>query len=205
MLNPVKWDVVDDGIFTYHGAVVDETLGDRLRKAKKTKKVGNAEMAAAAGVSEVTISRWLNDKTTPDPNELDRVAEFLGVTSEWLRKGGALPGVTAERLSGQGRAVREPSASIGRRLPPRVYERVYSYLERLREAGADEEQLDVAERTMRQERYARLNKATHREPSEDEMLIDVDAGWAAVWEILTAGGMKIPGPRPRFRKAEDGA
>jgi len=178
-----------------------ESLGERLRRVKKARGVDNAAIAAAAGVHPKTVSRWLNDKSNPDPSELDAAAEFLGVTSAWLRSG--------EQRAGH-MTVRESSSKYGttdtrRMLPPRAYERLFGYLDRLEKAGADEEQIDVARRLMADVRYSRLNKGSKSEPSEDDMLTDIDAGWSIVWELATQQGMKISGPRPRFGKAEEGA
>ena len=174
-----------------------ETLGERLRRTKRTRGVDNAEIAAAAGVHPKTVSRWLNDKSTPDPRELDAAAKYLGVTSDWLR-------------NGDGGGVRETGPLYElrpkpRMLPPRAYERLFSYLDRFEQAGADEEQIDVARRLMADTRYSKLNKGSRAEPSEEDLLTDIDAGWAIVWELATRDGMKIPGPRPRFGKAEEGA
>lgn len=177
--------------------MASETLGDRLRKAKKAKGASNGAVAEAAGVSEVTVSRWLNDRTKPDPDQLDRAAAFLGVTSAYLRRGEE---VASAHVSGAAQLAATATTVRGRgvRLPPAAYERLWGYLERLRAAGADDEQLDEAERIMADPRYAKLNKRTGRELTDEDWVGFVDAGWAAVWEASTRAGMKIPGPKPVF-------
>jgi len=158
------------------------TLGERLRKAKKAAKLSNSEIAAAAGVHEKTVSRWLNDVSNPDPVELDRAAGALGVTSTWLRYGDETGEERADAWT--------PNPRYRNRLPPRAYATVYGHLEAMRAAGASEEQLDEAERVMVDGAYNKLNTRDVRTRTEDELVTDIESAWLFIREVLTNGGMK---------------
>lgn len=174
-------------------------LAKALQQARKAARLTQAEVATRVGVTKGAVSQWEAGLSTPTDENTRGLAALYGIPAGALRFGDGAAAVPAQR------AAAKVAEGARRRLPPRVYERLYGYLERLERAGADEEQLDEAERIILQERYAKLNKATRAEPTEEQLLVDVDAGWAAVWEVLTSGGMRIPGPRPRFGKAEEGA
>lgn len=178
----------------------EDTLGERLKRAKKAKGANNGEIAAAAGVTDVTVSRWLNDVTKPGPEELDRAADFLGANRQWLRYGHPAPGDSA-RLTNLTLPTFDRNPLYRHRLPPRAYERVYEYLGRMEQAGASEEQMDLAERLMNDERYGKLNSKGPSTRTEDDVIEEIDAAWAFVWELATRGGLTIPGPRPRFEEA----
>lgn len=81
----------------------DETLGDRLRRARKRAKLTNAQIGAAVGKTPVTVSRWMTDVSTPSADDLGRVAATLGVSVAWLK---------GEPESEPAR-VREPAVSYG--------------------------------------------------------------------------------------------
>lgn len=162
-----------------------DTIGERLRSVRKRHGLRQEDLAARVGVHPKTVSRWENNTQPPEAAALEHVAATLGVTEQWLRYGetGPEPIVTSRR---------------GVRLPPAAYARLWGYLERLRDAGLGEEQIEEAERIMSDPRYAKLNKRNGRELSGDEWAAFVDAGWAAVWETLARAGARIPGPKPVF-------
>lgn len=45
----------------------------------KRKSVSSIELAERLGVSKATVSYWLNDKTFPTPETLEKLAQVLGV------------------------------------------------------------------------------------------------------------------------------
>lgn len=63
------------------------TLGARLQAAREKKGIGQSELARRIGVVATTAWRWEHDRCTPRPADLDRLAEELGVSAEWLRAG----------------------------------------------------------------------------------------------------------------------
>lgn len=79
-----------------------ETLGDRLTKSMKQGGLSVAEVAKAAGVHAVSVSRWRHDASVPDAIVLDRLAKFLRskgqsyVTSDWLLHGAQSEGAVRE-------------------------------------------------------------------------------------------------------------
>lgn len=60
------------------------TLGDRLRKARISAGLEQADLARACGVSRPLISRWEHDHSVPDVNQALRWAEATGVSFGWL-------------------------------------------------------------------------------------------------------------------------
>lgn len=87
-----------------------DSLGQRLQGARKAAKKSQAEVAAAAGVHPKTVSRWENDRQTPDPDELAKAAQFLDVEADWLRYGQASGGA---RTLGDDPGIRALFDSIG--------------------------------------------------------------------------------------------
>lgn len=63
----------------------ENTLGQRLKKARMAKRMQIKEVAAAAGVTSQTIGSWENDKYKPNqPGKLKKVADVLEVSVEYL-------------------------------------------------------------------------------------------------------------------------
>lgn len=69
------------------------------------------------------------------------------------------------------------------RLPPAAYERVYRYLERMEAADIPEEEVLQASRLFTEANYAKLYAGGRRDLTEEELLIDIDATWAAIREV----------------------
>lgn len=62
---------------------VVERIESRLYEIGKTK----TEFYKEVGVSSASMSQWRNRKTTPRIKVLERIADYLGVTYEWLVAG----------------------------------------------------------------------------------------------------------------------
>ena len=60
------------------------TFGERLRKARKSKGITQAELAEAIGVHEMTIRRWETDKRSPRIEEIRALASFLEIPVDFL-------------------------------------------------------------------------------------------------------------------------
>lgn len=60
------------------------TIADRLRVLRQRRGVGQAEVAAAAGVAVPTVSEWESGKKKPSRNSLQRLATFYNVAVDVL-------------------------------------------------------------------------------------------------------------------------
>jgi DNA-binding XRE family transcriptional regulator len=63
----------------------EDTLGQRLRKARSIKGLQVREVASAAEICNHTLSGWENDKHKPtQPGKLKRVVDVLGISMEYV-------------------------------------------------------------------------------------------------------------------------
>lgn len=62
------------------------TTGARIRQAREAHepRLSQEQLAHAAGVTLVTVSRWERGLNRPFPRQLPAIAEALGVEVEWL-------------------------------------------------------------------------------------------------------------------------
>lgn len=58
--------------------------GERLREAREKKGVTQAQLEEALKISEHSVSRYENNRSRPHPDVLHALANFLGVTTDWL-------------------------------------------------------------------------------------------------------------------------
>jgi transcriptional regulator with XRE-family HTH domain len=128
----------------------------------------NKALAKAVGVHVKTVSPWLSDRVEPDEDRMVSIADELQVPVIWLRYGRGPSGL-------------EGSVSRGTHRPsPKVYERIWGYLERMRRAGIYPEEIDEAERLFADANFAKLYSGGRRELTEEEILLDIDATWEAI-------------------------
>jgi len=68
------------------------TLGEMIRAARDARGLGQYDLGAAVGVRYQAISSWENDRVMPDPVNLARLIEVLGMDSDatWLAFGRAV-------------------------------------------------------------------------------------------------------------------
>jgi transcriptional regulator with XRE-family HTH domain len=184
-----------------------DNLPSNLKAAREKSALSQQDVAKRLGISKSAVSQWESGTTRPSPENLVGLAELYGLVPGVLEY--ADPETIAPQNEGRKVILSLPTFDrtpyYRHRLSPVAYERLYGYLERLRQAGYDEEQLETAERIMVDPRYAKLNKTDRRTPTEDDVLTFIDAGWAIVWEIATSSGASVKGPRPHFGRAEDRA
>ncbi|WP_017892516.1 LexA family transcriptional regulator [Serratia sp. S4] len=64
-----------------------ETLGQRLKRLRKAKKLTQAQVAKALKVSDVTIGYWERDLNEPGGKSLTGLARYFGVAEEYLLYG----------------------------------------------------------------------------------------------------------------------
>lgn len=60
------------------------SFGERLKKARKAKKLTQADLAAHLDRDFTSISKWENNKAEPDRETLIRLSEILEVKMDWL-------------------------------------------------------------------------------------------------------------------------
>ena len=63
------------------------TLGKRIRKLRTERKVSQELLAEHMDVSRQAVSKWENGTSSPDTNNLIRLAEFFDVSVEYLATG----------------------------------------------------------------------------------------------------------------------
>lgn len=60
------------------------SLGERIKELRKTKKLTQVEFARIFQISNGTIAMWETDKRQPDFNMLQKLADYFGVTTDYL-------------------------------------------------------------------------------------------------------------------------
>lgn len=60
------------------------TLGDKLKLARQQKKMSQTELAESSGVMQKNISRYEQDTSVPSAISLKKIADVLGVTTDYL-------------------------------------------------------------------------------------------------------------------------
>lgn len=57
---------------------------NNINSLRKEKNMSMKELAKAIGVTEATISRWENEKTNPRMGQVQKIADYFGVTISYL-------------------------------------------------------------------------------------------------------------------------
>lgn len=68
-------------------AMKKQTLGERIRLARKTAGLTQAELGAIFSISREAVSLWENDTNAPTADKLGRIAAETHVSSDWLITG----------------------------------------------------------------------------------------------------------------------
>ncbi|NBI27489.1 helix-turn-helix domain-containing protein [Chengkuizengella marina] len=63
------------------------TFGARLKKARKNKQLIQSQVAELLGIDFTTISKYENDKSEPDNEILQKLADLYEVSIDWLLTG----------------------------------------------------------------------------------------------------------------------
>ena len=61
-----------------------ETIRNRIKEGMKMRKINAAQLAKISGVSEASISNYLNDKVKPKTNNIQKLASAIEVNEAWL-------------------------------------------------------------------------------------------------------------------------
>ena len=64
-----------------------ETMGQRIRSLRKSKKLTQAQLAKIAGVSSPAVTEWEKDSYAPKSESLEAMATYFGVTTSYLIRG----------------------------------------------------------------------------------------------------------------------
>lgn len=59
-------------------------FSDRLKQARKRKKLSQAELSRQLGVTQQAVGKWETGRSTPDPVTVARLAELLDTTTDVL-------------------------------------------------------------------------------------------------------------------------
>jgi transcriptional regulator with XRE-family HTH domain len=64
--------------------IKSETLGMRLRRAREFNRLSQKEVEEKTGISNVNISRYETDQTSPGLDTLKLLADTYGVSLDWI-------------------------------------------------------------------------------------------------------------------------
>jgi transcriptional regulator with XRE-family HTH domain len=181
-------------------------FADRVRAARQKirnptgSRMTQGDLAVAVGVERNTVSRWENRGIRPkDPEVMRKLAAALRVKMEWLVSGanGAEGGEDESRYGRSGvltqSSPRQPYANDAsvRRLPPRAYEAIDSYLTGVEAAGGMPHQVADAERVLREAALNRLRSGDPQERPLAAMLADIESAWEYVAAVLRRDGRAV--------------
>jgi transcriptional regulator with XRE-family HTH domain len=60
------------------------TVGERIKEARKAKKLTQTELGAMLGFKKSAISAWETGQNKPDSEDVERLCGALGVSPTWL-------------------------------------------------------------------------------------------------------------------------
>ncbi|KRL84564.1 MULTISPECIES: helix-turn-helix domain-containing protein [Ligilactobacillus] len=70
--------------------------GQRIRDLRKEKRISQTELANVVHVSQQTVTAWENDKAEPSSSAISKLADFFGVTTDYLLGKTSTPQFTAK-------------------------------------------------------------------------------------------------------------
>ena len=59
-------------------------LSEKIKELRKAKRVSQVEMASALGLTKQCVSNWENDNIQPSVEMLVKIADYFGVTTDYL-------------------------------------------------------------------------------------------------------------------------
>lgn len=62
------------------------TIGDRIKHLCKQKGITQTQLAELTGITEASISRYVNSIREPRGSDIVKLADALGVTTDYLLK-----------------------------------------------------------------------------------------------------------------------
>lgn len=61
-----------------------QTFGERLKTLRKSKGISQQAVGDLFGIGRISVSNWERGKNPPTTDKLERLAEFFGVSVDWL-------------------------------------------------------------------------------------------------------------------------
>lgn len=170
--------------------IVKSALGENLRRARRAADLTQQQAADKLGVTKQTISDQERGVSTPPEKSLGALAELYGTTPAELRYGTPPATLLREPEASYLRSEFTPNPALRKRLRPGPYARVYQHIEQMVAAGCAIDQIEEAERLMIDGAYNKLNKRDARERTDAEMIMDIDAAWLFIKEVLEREGIR---------------
>jgi transcriptional regulator with XRE-family HTH domain len=177
---------------------IAEEVGSAIRGRREQLGLSQKELAKAIGKHEQMITRYENGKASIPWPVLDQIAEALKTSPIELfaeaREIGETTAVFEDMEVSRLRpmAVREQfrvyTRSSLRRLPQRAIMRVNEYLNKLEDLGLNADELDEAEQFLVNGAYNKINSREPGEKSEDDLILDIDAAWQFVRDVVNRNG-----------------
>lgn len=65
----------------------EKTITDRINEVLKENNLRRADLSRGTGIGESTIRGWISDGKTPSVTAAQKVAQYLGVSLDWLVTG----------------------------------------------------------------------------------------------------------------------
>ena len=59
-------------------------LNEKIKELRKAQRVSQVEMASALGLTKQCVSNWENDNIQPSIEMLVKIADYFGVTTDYL-------------------------------------------------------------------------------------------------------------------------
>ncbi|CAH1190376.1 HTH-type transcriptional regulator ImmR [Paenibacillus plantiphilus] len=59
-------------------------FGERLKQARKNKRLTQLEVARIIGIDDTTISKYENNKSEPDNETLNKLVDLYNIKVDWL-------------------------------------------------------------------------------------------------------------------------
>lgn len=96
-----------------------ETIGQRIRALRRSKKLTQVQLAKIAGVSSPAVTEWEKDGYLPKAASLEAIANEFGVTTEYILTGKGIatnnatnvtpisPKVSISAIMGSGRCIHQ--------------------------------------------------------------------------------------------------
>lgn len=103
------------------------TLGQRIKKLRDGKGLSQGELGKLVNVGNTTISQWENDKRIPDLATLDKLANVLKTSSDYLLGRTDDPSPTNARQLPQTVAPYLPEGF--EELPPEAKEEIFAIID----------------------------------------------------------------------------
>ena len=66
---------------------IEKNIAERIQKLRKEKGLSQEELAEVVNVSRQAVSKWESEQSLPDIDKIIALAEYFGVSTDYLLKG----------------------------------------------------------------------------------------------------------------------